>query len=64
MGARTVVVQQLLDQINVREQHAAAAVSIQLQIIQRLSFVHVRLKQRAVLVPLVADHLRKASSFN
>ena len=53
-----VVGEQLLDQVYVREQHAAAAVAFELEAVKRLRLVHLRLQQPHVLLPLVPDDLR------
>ena len=59
----TVVVKQLLDQVNVGEHHSSAAVSLEAEIVQGISLVVVSLEQTQVRLPLVADHLpaREAS---
>ena len=54
----TVVVEELGDEVDVSEEHAAAAVALQAQLVQRSTRVHaVLLKELEVLVPLVADNL-------
>lgn len=60
---RTVVVEQTLDQVHMREHHAPAAVPVQLELGERLTLGAALDEQREVRVPLVADHLatRKAA---
>lgn len=61
-----VVVEQLLDDIHVAEQHATTAVPRQVQGIKRITLSVVILEQLQVLLPLVTDHLaaREASNRN
>lgn len=59
----TVVVEELLDQVNVCEHHPPAAVSLQPQLVQGVTLVKVCLQQAEICLPLVSDHLpaREAS---
>ena len=52
-----VVVEEFLDEIDVAHEHAAAAVAVQVQRVQRVALGVVRLKQVQVRVPLVSNHL-------
>lgn len=63
-SALTVVVEQLLDQVDMGEHHSSAAVTLEPEIIQRVALVVVRLKQAQVRLPLVPDYLptREASN--
>ena len=47
----------MLDEFNMREHHSSAAVSLELELVERISFVHVVLEQLHVCVPLVPDDL-------
>lgn len=54
----TVVVEQLGDEVDVGQDHAPAAVTLQAELVQSLACVHtVLLEKLEVLVPLVADNL-------
>ena len=53
-----VVVEQLLDEVDVRHEHAAAAVAREAERVERLALAVVGLQQVEVRVPLVADDLR------
>ena len=53
-----VVVEQLLNEVDVREQHPAAAVPREPELVQRLHLRHLRpIHQVEVRLPLVPDHL-------
>lgn len=56
-GTLTIVVENLLDEVNMREDHTTAAVAPQTELSQSFAFVHVVLQQLEVLVPLVAHDL-------
>lgn len=52
-----VVVEQLLDEIDVAHEHAAAAVPVKIQRVQSVALRVVRLEKIQVGVPLVPNHL-------
>ena len=54
---QSVVVEQLLDEIDVTHEHTAAAVTMKVQRIQRVTLRVVRLEKIQVRVPLVSNHL-------
>lgn len=54
---QTVVVEKLLDQVHMAEQHPTTAVTFQPQSIQGLGFVIIVLKNLQILLPLVPDDL-------
>jgi hypothetical protein len=53
-----VVVEEFLDEVDVRHEHAPAAVPLQVERVQGVSLGVIRLEQVQVRVPLVSDHLR------
>lgn len=55
--ALTVVVEQLLDQVDVGEHHSSAAVSLEPELVQSVALVKVGLQQAQVRLPLVPDYL-------
>lgn len=55
---------QLLNQVNVRQQHPSAAVPSQAQFIQGVAFGAVLLEEGQVGVPLVADYLAASEATN
>lgn len=59
----TVVLQELLNQVNVRQDHSPTAVSLETELGEGRSFLHAAQEQGQVGVPLVADDLaaRKAT---
>ena len=68
-----VVVEQLVDEVDVREEHASAAVSVEAQLVQDLPHVHLGPRIAvlvplahllAKLLPLVRDHLPAAEAAN
>lgn len=68
-----VVVEQLIDEVNVREEHPAAAISIEAQLIQDLAHLHplpriavlvTLAHQMAELLPLVRYYLAAAEATN
>ena len=56
--------QETLDQVNVREDHAAAAVALELKFCQRLAFCAALDEQGKVCIPLVADDLAATKAAN
>lgn len=59
MCGRTVVVEELGDEVDVGQQHSPAAVALQAKLVKSLARVNaVVLHQVEVLVPLVADNLK------
>ena len=56
--------QETLDQVNVREDHAAAAVALELKLCQRLAFCAALDEQGEVCIPLVADDLAATKAAN
>eukprot|EP00414_Alexandrium_minutum_P004698 CAMPEP_0113821014 /NCGR_PEP_ID=MMETSP0328-20130328/1526_1 /TAXON_ID=39455 /ORGANISM="Alexandrium minutum" /LENGTH=109 /DNA_ID=CAMNT_0000788945 /DNA_START=186 /DNA_END=515 /DNA_ORIENTATION=+ /assembly_acc=CAM_ASM_000350 len=52
-----VVVHDLLDQVDVREQHATAAIPAQAQGIEHLPLAHLALEHLKIALPLVPDQL-------
>ena len=68
-----VVVEQLIDEVNMREEHPAAAIAIEAQLIQDLAHLHplpwvavlvTLAHQMAELLPLVRDYLAAAEATN
>ena len=68
-----VVVEQLIDEVHVREEHPAAAIAIEAQLIQDLAHLHplpwvavlvTLAHQMAELLPLVRDYLAAAEATN
>ena len=57
---QSVVIEQLLDEIDVTHEHTAAAVTMKVQRIQRVTLRVVRLEKIQVRVPLVSNHLDDA----
>ena len=57
-----VVVEQLVDQVDVREQHAAAAVALEAERVERVTLGVVVVQQLEVFLVLVADDLRGAGA--
>jgi len=57
-------VKQAFNQVNVREHHAAAAVTVQLELRERLALGAPVNEQREVRVPLVTDNLAAAKAAN
>ena len=54
----TVVVEEFGDEVDVGQEHAAAAVALQAELVQSFASVNtVLLKELEVLVPLVSDNL-------
>ena len=60
----TIIVKQALNQVNMREHHAATAVAMQLELRERLAFSAAVNEQRKVRVPLVTDNLAAAKAAN
>eukprot|EP00303_Exanthemachrysis_gayraliae_P002083 CAMPEP_0205998764 /NCGR_PEP_ID=MMETSP1464-20131121/427_1 /ASSEMBLY_ACC=CAM_ASM_001124 /TAXON_ID=119497 /ORGANISM="Exanthemachrysis gayraliae, Strain RCC1523" /LENGTH=163 /DNA_ID=CAMNT_0053371919 /DNA_START=178 /DNA_END=668 /DNA_ORIENTATION=+ len=52
-----VVVEELLDEVHVREEHPAAAVALEVELVQRVPFRVVGLEELEVRLVLIADHL-------
>jgi hypothetical protein len=61
-----VVGEKLLDQVNMREQHSATAITTKIQAVERVAFRIVCLQKSKIGVPFVAYHFatRKASNWN
>ena len=57
LAFKSVVVEEFLDEIDVRHEHAPAAVPLQIERVQGVSLGVIRLEQVQVRVPLVSDHL-------
>eukprot|EP00117_Sycon_ciliatum_P020953 scpid103926/ scgid18524/ len=58
------VVQELLDKIDVRQQHSSAAVALEAECIQCISFSVFSLKQTQVGLPFVTNHLPAGEAAN
>lgn len=55
--ALTIVMQNLLDEIDMGEHHSTAAVSLESELRESVAFIHVVFQQLEVLVPFVANDL-------
>lgn len=53
----TIIMQKLLNQVNMRQKHATAAVPTQAQLVKSVALFVVFLKELQIRVPLVADNL-------
>lgn len=53
----TVVVEQLLNEVDVGQHHPSAAVSLERELVQSVALVEVGLQQTQVRLPLVPNHL-------
>lgn len=60
----TIVMEQLLNQVHVRQKHSSAAVPSQAEFIQGVAFGSVLLEEGQVGVPLVADNLAASEATN